>query len=67
MIYGLQCLREKDAGYLDILTTMSKIADTTMKDHGAISAQNMSMMLYGLQENRFMEPESKHFLTVTTK
>ena len=67
VIYGLQCLGERDAGYLLVLGTMSNIADVMMQDNSTILAQSISMILYGLQKNRCEEPESRLFLTKATK
>ena len=51
VIYGLQNIGEKDAGYLDILTTMTEIAKITLKSKKILPPQDLSMMLYGLQKN----------------
>ena len=60
IIYGLQSLYESDSGYLDILCTMSKVAeDLTRRGRMEVTPQNISMLFYGLQNNRCHEYESR--------
>ena len=67
VIYGLQCQTAKDAGYLSILETMSKIASRLIKKTSTSSSKNMSMLLYGLQRNTCSEQESRNLLKVVAK
>ena len=66
-IYGLQCCRESDDGYLMIMLTMSKIATWTAKRGEMIQSQNLSMLLYGLRSNKFKQRESKKMLSCLHK
>ena len=66
VIYGLQCIREKDAGYVSVLSIMTSIADRMVWDAKTIRSQNISMMLYGLQRNRCEVPESLVFVKKAT-
>ena len=62
VVYGLQCIEEKDAGYVTVLSIMTGIADRMVWDDKTISSKNISMMLYGLQRNHCEQPESLLFL-----
>ena len=66
VIYGLQCIGEKDAGYVTVLSIMTSIADRMLWDDKAIRSQNISMMLFGLQRNRCEETESVVFIKKAT-
>ena len=63
IIYGLQCCRESDDGYLAIMSTMSKIATRTAMRGEMIQSQSLSMLLYGLRSNKFKRTESRELLS----
>ena len=67
IIYGLQCCRESDDGYLTIMLTMSEIANRTASRGEMIQSQNLSMLLYGLRSNKFKQTESKKLLSCLHK
>ena len=63
VIYGLQSCKESDVGYLSILSTMSKIATKAVTQREIISCQNLSMIMYGLKNNKFQRNESREMLS----
>ena len=63
VIYGLQSCKESDVGYLSILSTMSKIATKAVTQREIISCQNLSMIMYGLKNNKFQRKESREMLS----
>ena len=63
VIYGLQSCKESDDGYLSILSTMSKIATRAVTQREIISCQNLSMIMYGLKNNKFQQKESREMLS----
>ena len=64
IIYGLQSLHESDSGYLDILCSMSKVAeDLTRRGRMEVTPQNISMLFYGLQNNECHEYESRRMIS----
>ena len=67
IIYGLQCCKESDDGYLTIMLTLSKIATRTAMRGEMIQSQNLSMLLYGLRSNKFKQTESRELLTCLHK
>ena len=67
VIYGLQCLEEDDAGYVEVLSIMTGIANKTVWDPKNINSQLVTMMLCGLQKNRCAMPESRLFLAELTQ
>ena len=67
IIYGLQCCKESDEGYLTIMLTMSKIATLTAMRGEMIQSQSLSMLLYGLRSNKFKQTESRELLSCLHK
>ena len=67
IIYGLQCCRESDDGYLAIMLTMSKIATMTAMRGEMVHSQTLSMLLFGLRSNKFEQAESKNLLSCLHK
>ena len=64
VLHGLQSLCEKDTGYRDILRMMSAVATSTMHHKDVCTAQNIALMLYGLQKNDATLAESRNLLAV---
>ena len=52
VIYGLQCLSERDHKYLNILSTLTEIIHTALESEGTVLSYDISSMMYGLQRNR---------------
>jgi hypothetical protein len=67
IMYGLQSCKESDDGYLTIMSTMSKIVTRTAERDEAILDQGLSMILYGLQSNKFEQKESREMLSCLHK
>ena len=64
IIYGLLSLDENDTGYLDILFAMSKVAVNLTRTGGTeFNPQNLSMLIYGLQNSNCRENESRHLIS----
>ena len=51
VIYGLQCLSEKDHRYLSVLSTLTEVIHTTLEREGTVLSNDISSMMYGLQRN----------------
>ena len=51
VIYGLQCLGEKDDKYLKILSTMTEVINVKLNGREKISSRDVASMLVGLQRN----------------
>ena len=66
VLYGLQSLDVKNAGYFDIISVMTKAGNATLNSKETLSAQGLSMMLYGLQKNKCEEEESLLLLKMIT-
>ena len=67
VIYGLQSLQVRDPGYLDIISAMIIIANATLNSKETLSAQGLSMMLYGLQKSKCNDEESQKLLKKVTQ
>jgi hypothetical protein len=67
VIYGLQCLKESDDGYLAVISTASKVIERMSESMTGPTAQGLSMLLLGLQGNKFQSEESIHLLSLLPK
>ena len=64
VIYGLQSFAEADDGTLKIVQTMTKVAKNVIGHQTQPSAQNVVMLLIGLQKNHCKQEETKDLLRV---
>jgi hypothetical protein len=67
VIYGLQCLKESDDGYLAVISMTSKVIERMNENTIGPTAQGLSMLLLGLQGNKFESEESIHLLSLLPK
>ena len=61
VLYGLQTFKEKDHGCYNIIQTMNYVASVTVMQKDTLvllTAQNLSMMSYGLQSIEFRKEDS---------
>lgn len=64
IVYGLQCFRESEKGYLDIVRIVSTFMKQKLHEQVVIYAGSVSMMCLGLQSNRFKRNESLELLSL---
>lgn len=64
IIYGLQCYKESDKGYIEIIRIASKLIKTKIQEAATISTGNLTMIFIGLQNNKFERNESMEFLSL---
>ena len=64
IVYGLQCFRESDKGYLDILRIVSTFMKQKLHEAVVIYPGSLSMMCLGLQSNKFKRNESIELLSL---
>ena len=70
ILYGLQCLREDDDGYLAIIAVMAEAIRQTVGSGEAASAVSISLTLLGLQKNKLRDRQSielLHSITIMIK
>ena len=67
VVYGLQRMKERDNGVLDILASMTDMANVTGLGTQVPTSQNISMMLFGISSFRCNQQETKNFLKVITQ
>lgn len=67
VVYGLQRMKERDNGVLDILASMTDMANVTGLGTQVPTSQNISMMLFGISSFQCNQQETKNFLKVITQ
>ena len=67
IIYGLQFSDENTPGYTEILSTMTRIMTGILKKKDFLTAQAVSLLLYGLQRNACQTRESRQLLIVAAQ
>lgn len=67
VVFGLQRMKERDNGVLDILASMTELADKTASKREVPNSHHISMMLRGLEKFEGTQKETKDFLVLTVK
>ena len=66
VIYGLQSIKGDSNGVSSIISSMTTVAETSLKQSLIMTGQNISMVFLGLQSNSCDDKESKELLRVVT-
>jgi hypothetical protein len=67
VVFGLQRMKERDNGVLDILASMTELADKTASKREVPNSHHISMMLRGLEKFEGSQQETKDFLVLVVK
>ena len=64
IIYGLQCYKESDKGYIEMMRIASTLIKSKIKEAATITSGSLTMIFIGLQNNKFERNESVEFLSL---